>query len=72
MAPKFKHQTLDKQKLTGKKYYGKRCVSVEKWYIGSCGEVFWYISGVLKWRQWVKAVGEMEWNICHSDYEIFL
>ena len=30
MAPKFNHQKLEKQKLTGKKYYGKGCVSIEK------------------------------------------
>ena len=30
LAPKLKYQKLDKQNLTGKKYYGKGCVSSEK------------------------------------------
>ena len=28
VTPKLKHQKPDKQSLTGKKYYGKGCVSV--------------------------------------------
>ena len=30
LALKLKHQKLDIQKLTGKKYYGKGCVNDEK------------------------------------------
>ena len=57
-APKLKHQKLDKQNLTGKKYYGKGC---ECWRTSTQGHVvrsFNGTSGEWKWCWWVKSMGE--------------
>ena len=48
IGTKSKPQKPDKQKFTGKLYYGKGCVSRKKQYRGVCGEVFYGISSVWK------------------------